>query len=352
MNRHKTEFLLSENDAGRRFDRVVRKFLESLPLSRIYTAIRKGDIRVNGMRVSPDYRTKTGDAVLIACNLLSDRDVRNSKREPAAARKKTQAISGKVSGTAHDRSAYHTPTHKPNPIAIPLLLETADLLIVNKPAGISVHGDSSVQSLLFGNTTCGTPTVQPCLRTKDKPIHSLSFRPGPLHRLDKGTTGIVCFSQTLAGAQWFSRCLREKTVDKYYVGLVRGAMPTQRIVTEDTENGSMATESYAISYSKNIDASLMLFKLITGKKHQIRKHVQGSGHPLVGDLRYGGGSPIAQHTGYFLHAWRLSFPPSRPVDLPAFIEAPPFPKMKTFLAQAFPTWEEDCRGQIRVVGSF
>ena len=100
--------------------------------------------------------------------------------------------------------------------------------------------------------------MPPAVRFGDKPLQSLSFKPGPLHRLDKDTTGVLCFSRTLAGAQWFSQCLREKTVGKYYLGVVRGVMLSQLITAED-ESGKTITQCYSLCYNKEIEASVMLF---------------------------------------------------------------------------------------------
>ena len=222
---------------------------------------------------------------------------------------------------------------------IPILLKTTDLLIVNKPAGIPVHGEHSINTLLSG------AAVQSFSDTRSAPAsdrdipQSLSFKPGPLHRLDKDTTGVLCFSRTLVGAQWFSQCLREKTVDKYYLGVVRGAMPSQLITAED-ESGKTIKQCYSLSYNKGIDASLMLFKLITGKKHQIRKHTASVDHPLAGDRKYRGGNPLPACKRYVLHAWRLYFPASRPADIPAFIEAPFYFEMETCINRYFSSWEK------------
>ena len=138
------------------------------------------------------------------------------------------------------------------PTDIPILLQTTDLLIINKPAGIPVHGEHSIDTLFSGDAhlcdntiQCGamvrlSPNMPPAVRFGDKPLQSLSFKPSPLHRLDKDTTGVLCFSRTLAGAQWFSQCLREKTVGKYYLGVVRGVMLSQLITAED-ESGKTIT---------------------------------------------------------------------------------------------------------------
>lgn len=324
----KTEFFLSENDAGRRLDRVIRKFLTHLPLSLLYAAIRKGAIHVNGKRAALHYRTAVGDTLSISQSLLFA-----EKQQAAALQSRRNTLNGKK---AHSKAMETEPLRVLNSSDIPLLLKTADLLIINKPAGISVHGSSSIESILLGTSPQGYSKSGQMINFS---LQSLSFRRGPLHRLDKGTTGALCFSQTLAGAQWFSHCLQQKTVGKYYIGVVQGMMPAQCIVTEDRQNGKMITNSAFVAYNKTIDASLMLFALITGKKHQIRKHVLSAGHPLIGDSMYGGGHPLPACRGYLLHAWCLFFPQQRPVDIPDFIEAPLFPEMKTCLDRYFSNWK-------------
>lgn len=304
----KAEFVLSADDASRRLDRVIRKFLTALPLSRIYAAIRKGNVRVNGRRVSSDYKTAIGDVLTIDRQLLdrSHLSERNSG-------------TGKNSGAACNGRKQKT-------VPLPVLLETDDLLIINKPAGIAVHGAYSVQSILAERLSDSQHTA------------SLSFTPGPLHRLDKNTTGVLCFSRTLNGAQWFSHCLRMNMMGKYYLGVVNGCLPS-RLIRTVSGGQEAVTRCFPISYNESLDSSLMLFNLITGKKHQIRKHMQETGHPLAGDKKYGGGRTPAGCTGYLLHAWRLSFPERRLEGLPAYIEAPLSSCMDSYLSRFFPDWK-------------
>lgn len=288
----------------------------------MYVAIRKGLIRINGKRAALNYRTAAGDILSIAASLLS------AGKQPAQQKSladKQDYIPNKQAYTLTD---------------IPILLKATDLLIINKPAGISVHGRYSIEAMLSSAWALVFSDEQSAAIGSDgKPPQSLSFKQGPLHRLDKNTTGVLCFSRTLAGAQWFSQCLREKTVDKYYLGIVRGAMSTRFITAED-ESGKTMTQCYSAGYNKDIDASLMLFRLITGKKHQIRKHTMSIGHPLAGDSKYRGEAPLSGCARYQLHAWRLYFPASRPADVPAYIEAPLFPEMSKCLNKYFSDWEK------------
>jgi len=313
----------------------------------LYAAIRKGLIRINGRRITLNYRTAVGDTLSIASSLLSPEQQAGQLLQVTAQsnrynlpREKASALSSRQSKKvfASDRSDYASVRQDCPPIAVPILLKTADLLIVNKPAGIPVHGSRSIDTLLSGTMSELSAAAQPAAVSGSALSPSLSFKPGPLHRLDKDTTGVLCFSRTLAGAQWFSQCLREKTVAKYYLGIVRGAMQTQFVTTQEA-SGKAMTQCYSVAYSKDINASLILFKLITGKKHQIRKHTMSVGHSLAGDSKYNGGVLLSGCSRYQLHAWRLYFPNTRPADIPAFIEAPLFPEMERFLNRYFSGWD-------------
>ena len=293
-----------------------------------------------------NYRTAVGDTLSISETLLSA-EKQPIRKLSASGEQKQSHTSGKRHHTSGRRARI--------PADIPILLQTTDLLIINKPVGIPVHGEHSIGALLFGAAVQLSADIPPPTSSASHPLRSLSFKSGPLHRLDKDTTGVLCFSQTLAGAQWFSQCLREKTVGKYYLGVVRGNLQTQLITVED-ESGKTITQCYSLSYNRGIDASLILFKLITGKKHQIRKHSANAGHPLVGDRKYRGGNPLPTCKHYLLHAWRLYFPASRPADMPALIEAPLFPEMKTSLKQYFSGWRKAASAiltnQTRAAGNF
>lgn len=333
----KETFILSENDTGRRFDRVIRKFLADMPISKLYEAIRKGLIRINGKRTPLNYRTAPGDVLTIAAILLPETRLPPPQAAPDIP---VPALLHRPISTTHTPNIQASPLSVPAlkadtatsishtaaaPDEIPRLLIATDILIINKPAGIPVHGIYSIAEQLA--TTLSDMTVN----------NSLSFRPGPLHRLDKDTTGVLCFSRTLAGAQWFSECLRKKTIDKYYLGIVHGKLSSQLITTSD--NGvTLQTQCFCVDYNAQADTSLMVFRLITGKKHQIRKHTHHVGYPLAGDTRYGGGRPLPHCTHYLLHAWKLVFPASRPTDIPTCIEAPLFPEMDASLTHLFPDW--------------
>jgi 23S rRNA pseudouridine955/2504/2580 synthase len=213
----------------------------------------------------------------------------------------------------------------PNSPALDIIYEGAGLLILNKPSGLAVHGKGSLDE-----------QVRAYLLPKLPP--SLSFRPGPLHRLDKPSSGIVVFSANLEGAQTFSRLMRERMLKKFYLALVEGAVEKaetwQGLLVRDSRqkktfakppernagesSGEAKTAITRIRpLAGNVAATLILAEIETGRTHQIRAQAAARGHPLLGDKKYGGKNLKG---GFLLHAWRMEFPQG--TVFPRQIEAP------------------------------
>jgi 23S rRNA pseudouridine955/2504/2580 synthase len=224
-----------------------------------------------------------------------------------------------------------------------IIYESADLLAVNKEAGMEVHGSGESLEAL----------VRAYLAPKLPP--SLSFRPGPLHRLDRPTSGILVFSVSLPGARHFSALLREGKIRKRYLALVEGAIEEpgswEDSLFRDREarrtlvspGGKAArTRFFPLgTYTGTGGAySLLALEPETGRSHQIRAQTAARGHPLGGDRKYGGRplpaaffSPAAPTTPavpagggssgrppFLLHAWKL-IPPAETGFIPP-LEAP------------------------------
>lgn len=278
-------YYITKDDSGRRIDRVARRFLPGLPLSGIYRLLRKGLIRVDNNKVAPDFLVTEGNELRIASVL--DENLQ-------------KAVSPIPNSGLRDIPPNNT---------VEILLETKDLLFLNKPAGIAVHGEQGLDSLIPSSVSAN---------------NSLSFRTGPLHRLDVNTTGLITFSRSLAGAKWFSSCVSSHRLEKYYLGIVRGTVSHNCEWHDMAEDGKeMITHAVPLAYSfKPGDTlSLVRFRIITGRKHQIRIQSSGHGFPLAGDETYDGGKPLCGTT-YFLHAWQLYFPEDRPDDVPEKLIAP------------------------------
>ncbi len=290
-------------DSGKRLDRIIRIVLPDLPLSGVYASIRSGAIRVNGRRVKPDLRIRTGD-------IISVRGMRGPDPGDAS-----------VAGD-------EVPAPAPDDRSVDALLlhSCEDLFFFSKPAGMLVHGPGSLAELVarrFAHLGGG----------------SLSFRIAPLHRLDRNTSGVVAFPRSAEGARVFCAALRRRRVRKFYLALLQGelasrALWTDRLVRtgatrtttlvrqdsppaaipepEEGDHGRTA-ETIVVPLARSGGRTLACIEIRTGLTHQIRAQASIRGFPLVGDLKYGGGTTPY---GYILHGWTLFFPERLFPDLP------------------------------------
>ena len=173
------EFTAGLDDNERRLDKVLRNFIKNTQLSSIYKYIRKNLIRVNDKKVSQDYHVKTGDVISIASFII------NQNQE------KSTDLQTNLQATSQNQN-------------LNIILQTEDLLFINKPYDVLVHGSKDSldkQVLTYYETNI--------LKNANQ---SLSFTPGPLHRLDKKTTGILAFSLSLNGARWFSENIKNHSI--------------------------------------------------------------------------------------------------------------------------------------------
>lgn len=295
------------DDTDRRLDKVIRKFLNDASLSEIYKLIRKGLIRINEKKTKENYHIMPGDTLQIAAFLLESRI--------------EEAKSGKSSINSENIKPY-------------IVFENQDLLILNKPYDITVHGDKESLDVLvkqyYGET-----------RGND----SLSFKPGPLHRLDRKTTGLLAFSMSLSGARWFSENIESHIIRKTYLGIVQGNLNepetwidfiekdssinpenfhTVKVSSKENSGKKAVTTTTPIKKLQinNISCTLCSFEIETGRTHQIRSQCSTHGYPLLGDTAYGG-KKNSSNKDFFLHAWKLNFPENNPINLPLEIVCEP-----------------------------
>ena len=269
----KRPFTAGTDDDGRRLETVVRRLLPEQPLAAVHKALRGGDIRLNGRRASAGDRVSAGDVIAVWDALLAEAPV-------------------KVAA-------------EPLPEDWVLYLGD-DLAAVNKPSGLVTHR----------GTGAGEAPLDERVRAW-LPASGLAFRPGPLHRLDRETSGIVVFSRTLRGAQTFSEALRGRQVSKTYLAVLVGALDRPYEASEPLERdtrtritrsagGGLEARTRFVPLASAEGLTLARVELGTGRTHQIRAHARQAGHPLAGDRKYGGGAtPEGLDVPFLLHAWKL-----------------------------------------------
>jgi 23S rRNA pseudouridine955/2504/2580 synthase len=287
------ELTAGPDDAGRRLDKVLRTVLKDRKLSEIYSALRKGQIRVNGGRARPEQRLAEGDRIALPPSFLGETGGRDSPDEEAP--------------EAEDLGQ----------IADILVLATRDLLFINKPRGALSQGpqglDARIRRLLAARSAA-----------------SLSFVPGPLHRLDRNTTGLITFPRSAEGARVFTSLIRSRSVAKRYIALVDGRAASPGAWRDRMARDSTARTSSLAAEGEEALAemwplisregrSLIAVELHSGLTHQIRVQASSRGLALSGDRKYGGADFPG---GYILHALSLSFPEPPFPDLPAQVSAP------------------------------
>lgn len=299
-------YILGPDDEGRRLDRVLRIAFKDVPLSALHRALRKGKILTNGRKEGAGYRCREGDVVEGFLDY-------EPGYEPGPAPEGFSAPSSRRP-SGDDLSRI-------------ILLEAKDLLFLNKPQGTLVHdGEESLEAAAKGYL-------------KAKTMDSVAFSPGPLHRLDRNTSGIVAFSRSIVGARVFSRALREKRIVKTYVALFEGQIAgTQRwqdtLTRQETTRRTFAAQEGEPHEGRRADQpataivrpiiarrafTLATVELETGRTHQIRAQAAIHGHPLSGDVKYGGGR---SEKPFYLHAWKLKFLDRLFDDIPDEITAP------------------------------
>lgn len=219
---------------------------------------------------------------------------------------------------------------KPNDSALDILYEDADLLVVNKPAGQVVHYGNGVEQ--------GTTLVEALLSHCPLSTAAGALRPGVVHRLDQGTSGVMLFAKTDSAYPELTRMFAERRIHKTYYTFVHG-IPKLHSGTIDAPIGRSTHDRTAmcvttrgrpavthwerIEMFPNVNQALLVCQPITGRTHQIRVHLKHIGHPVVGDEKYGKKeNPPSKRL--FLHAYRIEF--EHPITKRKCLFTAPLPK--------------------------
>ena len=303
--------VIDDTQAGQRLDNFLIGLLKGAPKSLVYRVVRSGEVRVNGGRAQADQRLALGDRVRIP-------PVRLATPTAAMAR-------------------AHAPA-----VEFPVLYEDEHLLVINKPAGVAVHGGSGVSSGVIEQLRAARPQAR-----------MLEL----VHRIDRETSGALIIACRRPALTALHDAMRHGQVGKRYLAWVWGRwtagaqtvrLPLQRYLTAEGERRVRVSEEgqsagtrlkcLAVGEYPGLGpVSLMQADLETGRTHQIRVHLAHLGFPLVGDEKYGRFElnkllDKTQYNRMFLHAFKLKF--SHPITGAVMhIEAPMPPAFIAF-AQA------------------
>ncbi len=293
------ELQITAKEAGQRFDKFLKKYLNEAPGSFIYKMLRKKNITLNGKKAAGSELLADGDQIRL---FLSDETIRKF----------------------HQSRTSAAPVSVKTAPSLSVIYEDDDLIFINKPANMLTQKGNDPQNSLTEFL------LQDLLTRKMLTEEDLrAFRPSPANRLDRNTTGLVLCSKSLRGAQFLSEMIRNRDLKKEYQVLVSGRVNQNGVKTvyysKDAKHnlvtlypdqkegrGFMKTGIYPVQVSDQ--ASLLRIDLLTGKTHQIRAHLAYLGHPVLGDSKYGDPKQnrmLRQKHGIrrqMLHAWRITFP--------------------------------------------
>lgn len=257
---------IGANEAGQRLDKFLRKLLKDVPLSAIFKALRKGDIRVNGSKQKEKYVLEVGDIIEIKY-LKTDK----KKKEP-----NFQLV---------------------DPSSLKISYEDENILILEKWPGVLVHSDKK-----NGEPTL-TDYALSYLNGKGdyRPENEVTFTPAPCNRLDRNTSGMVFFGKNFESLKTLNELIRERKIKKYYMALVKGRIKDgvyKAYISKDEDRNKSSVYDVKRKDTKEIAMevktiqsngaySLLEIDLITGRSHQLRAHLAYLGNPIIGDDKYG-----------------------------------------------------------------
>jgi len=271
-----TEVVVAKEDSKLRLDQFLAKRLPEYSRSRLQQLIRRRFVHLNGAATRPRQIVRTGDKIALM--------------EPPPEKIETKA----------------------EDIPLEVVFEDNDLIVINKPAGLTVHPGAGQREHTLVNALLNHCASLSGIGGKE--------RPGIVHRLDKETSGCLVVAKNDAAHRGLSEQFSARTVEKTYLALVAGKLRKAAGVIEEkigrhpiqrqrmsitTRSGRAAKTEYRVIRS-NEQASLVECRLHTGRTHQIRVHLHHLGHPVIGDKLY---APrfAKNFPRQLLHAWKLGF---------------------------------------------
>lgn len=249
-------------DHGRRMDSFLRAILPAASVSYLRQILKGGSVLLNDAPAAPDQLLRFSDSIAL---------------------KETSRI----------KALLVPRTNGPD-----ILYEDDEVAIFNKPAGLSVHrsAEHGIRNLVdTGIAFFGRRGIE--------------LKLYPVNRLDRETSGLVLLAKSSAKAGAFGKLFQEGLVEKRYLTVVSGKTAETGVIDLPLDEKESRSEFRTLFTRKGV--SILSVTPITGRSHQIRRHLSSIGHPVMGDLRYGG-KRNRELAGHALHSYRLAFP--HPLD--------------------------------------
>ncbi len=275
------ELKIDEKNEGGRFDKFLKRHLKAAQSDFIYKMLRKKNITLNDRKAEGKEILKKGDVVKIFFSDDTYRKFTNVERGRSALNNmpKVKPVNARQIFRFEERIIY----------------EDDALLLFNKPSGMLSQRDS-------GNIRSANEYFLEYLMAKEDRRDILKdFNPSACNRLDRNTSGILIFAKNYSAAREISKGLRERTIEKYYLALVKGKAKSKRVSAyikkDESANKVEISETFIEGYYPILteytvekyrgDYTLLRIELLTGKPHQIRAQLSYDGFPILGDPKYG-----------------------------------------------------------------